>query len=95
MGELHRRLHLENEEGEEHIAADRQGHAGADDDPHGHHHAQDEQLRHPNVGVVVQQHLKAAAPAHLVDAVGGRFDRDFGRKIFTHYEEGVEQVVQY
>ena len=26
---------------------------------------------------------------------GGRFDRDFGRKIFTHYEEGVEQVVQY
>lgn len=29
----------------------------------------------------------------ILDA--GRFEKDFDRKIFTHYEEGVEQVAQY
>lgn len=44
-------------------------------------------------GITVSDHSAGEARRRILD--GHRFEKEFGQKIFHHYEDGVEKVVQY
>lgn len=44
-------------------------------------------------GVTVVEHSSGEVQRRVLD--GRRYEKEFGQKIFNHYEEGIERVVQY